>query len=255
MIYSAVSKDDYQKALKISRGHKVLCYSASQFEAYRKRGDPEVIGEALHRNKKEEIARLSAAGEELTVSAYHGHSRLLYREAGFLCVGEDQYVALLKSRLPFFLWLLLAMLLVIGIVALVSWYLTDHTPVPTPYNPLPVEDSRSEPLEDGLDTATSPQDGGAVSLSYSLDADLSLSSGEIGIYTSQPDYSNIQANFTTVDANTDTETDITADGLSLSAGSTASAKVWLSGDVYFEQLPESFVPGTCTISFETIISK
>lgn len=188
ILYSSVSKEKYDKKIKLSRKITVPCYTVKEFDEYKKKNDTRVVGEALLKNKKEEIARLQLDDTELIVSEYKGHKRLLYKEVGFVHVGGTEYVALLKSRLPFWLMLLTILLLALLLAGLLSWYFS-RVPVIGPYNPLPVEDPKAEEIPDDDGTPVE-QDGGAVSLVYSLDAQLNLSTGKIEIYFQNPGTSN-----------------------------------------------------------------
>lgn len=183
--------NDYDQKLKLKKQH-VHCYSKGLLKKRYSDKDFQVVGEAKSQNRKEAVAELVIGGETLTVSEAGGHSRLLNRTAGYFHVGGDDYVAILKSRIPFLL-LLFALLagLAAGIAVLVHLLAGPTAPVIDPYHPLPAPDPNVEPIEkDNSSKADPGNGGGSVSMIYTLTAGLSLSDNSISMYFKNPNASN-----------------------------------------------------------------
>lgn len=193
MIYNRILKQDYDEHYKIGKNEKFLCYSKKQLERlYPNSEDYKIVGETVKANKKEKIAELLVKeNETYIVSAYGEHNNVLFKTAGYVCVGENKYVALLQSRLAFLLILLLLLVAIVVAVVLIVGLLMRSTPAFEPDHPLPDPDPYVEEIEkDDTDKVESEGGGGSVSMIYTLAADLSLSSGNINIYFMNPNASN-----------------------------------------------------------------
>jgi hypothetical protein len=81
-----------------SGGHQIKCYTKKQMKSLYPGQDYKVVAEHAPGSKKQPIGVLES-GKRRPVYRYKSHSRLAYREYGFAAVGEDSYVALLKSAL------------------------------------------------------------------------------------------------------------------------------------------------------------
>lgn len=187
MIYKNRMTHDHDKTIQY-QSQDVYCYSKKQLDKLYPNGGYKILGEAKANNKKDEIARLllNKSDDELIISEEGSHSALLYKSAGYVCVGDDEYVALLKSRL--FLILLLGGL---GLLALLIYLLIPRGPlVIDPDHPLPEKDPYVEVMGDDLtEKAEVDEGGGSVSMIYTLEAKAALSSGEVTIYFKNPNAS------------------------------------------------------------------
>lgn len=113
MKYNIIKKPDQDARVKL--GSMTLhCYSAKKIKELYPDDNYTVVGEVKTGSGKQKIGELSTG---YAVSQRGAHSRTSNREAGFLCVGEDTYVVVLRSRvLP---WLLLGIALLAIILLLV----------------------------------------------------------------------------------------------------------------------------------------
>jgi hypothetical protein len=141
---------------------------------------------------KEEIAALNVWRSKFIVSKLEDNSKVLYKKAGFVAVGPDQYVVLLKHRFAFLFWFL-GLLLGLGVAAVLLWSALFSKPEPEiidPDHPLPTEDINAETLPDEGDAVISEEGGGSVSMIYTLSVNASLSSGTAQIDFRNPSVSN-----------------------------------------------------------------
>lgn len=187
MRYSVAMMSDYDQKVKIGK-EKVFCYSKKQLEKAYPDGNYQIVGETKNKNKKKIISQLRLRNNEFDVCEVGSHSGLLHRRAGYVHVGGDYYIALLKPRWPFLL-ILLGLLLLLGLT--VNVLLTPREPVEiTPDHPAPVIDPNSALIEDDdSQKADAPEGGGSLSMIYTLEAKLTLSTGEIEIYFQNPNSS------------------------------------------------------------------
>ncbi len=185
--------EDYNRRIKLGK-NKISCYSKKGLERkYPNKGyylygeTTGAFDEKKHKNKHCELAEYD---EKLTlaVSPYRSNSRASYKEAGYLSTGNDRYVVLLKSRLPLFIHL--AVFLIVLICAAVALHYMTLPPTPPP-EPPPTVAPEKDPGAIKLPDDTPPAEGsGTLSLSYILKAKVSESTGEIGMYVSNPAKSN-----------------------------------------------------------------
>ena len=82
-----------------SGGHQIKCYTKKQMKSLYPGQDFKVTAEYLPGSKQQPVGILEGKRNR-PLFGYKTHSRVLYREQGFLAVGEDSYVVLLKSALP-----------------------------------------------------------------------------------------------------------------------------------------------------------
>lgn len=206
MEYKIVPHSDYDRKVKIEK-QNIFCYSKKQLEKLYPNGDFRLIGETRAHNRKDSIGELplydtsvrnNPAGgaqngeKRLTVSETGGHSKILNRRAGFVHVGNDDYIVLLKSRIPFFIWLFyLGLGLAAGIILIAYLLKTPAKPAIEPLHPLPSEDTQAQPIDgDNTSKASSPEGGGTVSMTYTLNAEISLKADKISMYFKNPNASN-----------------------------------------------------------------
>ena len=156
-----------------------------------------ILGETKQKNKKDEIAVLNVWRSKFIVSALEENSKILFRKAGFVCVGPDQYVVVLKNRFAFLFWLF-GLLVGLGIAGLLLWTAMNINKDPEiidPDHPLPTEDANADPIPEGEpgsigDAIVSPKGGGSVSMIYTLSAEVNLSTGDVTISFRNPTESN-----------------------------------------------------------------
>ena len=192
MHYKAILTHDHDQKVKLGQ-EEILCYSAKQLKKLYPNGGYHVAGETRAGNKKEAVADFMAGQTTFKVSKEGTFNHVTNRCAGYVKVGEDQYLALYKSRLPFLLAL-------IALIALLAFLLSvliagPDVPVVTPDHPLPEVDQNAvaidpeSPLEDEHKEQPAGKDeegGGAVSMIYTLEADVSIASGDIAMYFKNP---------------------------------------------------------------------
>ena len=109
----------------------------------------------------------------------------LYIQKGFLSVGSDEYVVLLNNRIIF------VILTLLGIALLISLIFNFSKKI---FNPIPVLDPNINKIENeqGNQQPEADDEGGSVSLAYTLKADLSLNTGNIAMFFENPSESNQQ---------------------------------------------------------------
>lgn len=186
-LYRIQTTTDHDQKVKVEK-QDIFCYSQKQLDKLYPDGGYHILGETRRNRKKGLLAQLQAGDKCLDVSEYKEHSRILNRVAGFVRVGGDTYIALLKSRWLFLL-LLLGLLLLLSLS--VSLLLKPQEPVEvTPDHPAPVIDPNSALIEDDdSQKADVAEGGGSLSMIYTLEAELTLSTGEIEIYFKNPNAS------------------------------------------------------------------
>ncbi|NLT98443.1 MAG: hypothetical protein GXW96_09900, partial [Christensenellaceae bacterium] len=81
-----------------SGGHQIKCYTKKQMKSLYPDGGYKVLAEHAAGSRHKPTGMLDS-GKRRPVYAYRSHSRLLYREYGYVAVGEDSYVVLLKNAL------------------------------------------------------------------------------------------------------------------------------------------------------------
>lgn len=193
-----IFKQDYDEKYKIDKENKVFCYSKKQLKKLHPNEDYTIIGEAKKNNKKDQIATLVFDDTTLIVSELDENSKIIYSRSKFVCVGENQYIVLLENRIPFIfilfgllLGILLTYTLLFNIEGLIKFLTGNNIPVVNPDHPLPDIDPVVEFLEnDNSEKAESEDGGGSVSMIYTLESELSLSTGKVDMYFANPNASN-----------------------------------------------------------------
>ena len=193
MRYTYEFRQDYDDKFKYHKDD-IFCYSKKKMRKLHPDGAYNVIGEIDEHNRKEEKDQDELSmGSRIYKSAPLGkHSSFCYRKIGYVSVGDDKYVLVLESRVPFLivLFLLLGALIAAG---LTTYFLVVNpdTSIVRPVNPLPKPDENTVPIEDDDSTKTPNESGGgSVTLVYNLDAELHLSTGKIKIFYANPNSSN-----------------------------------------------------------------
>ncbi len=191
MEFQILPHNDYDRKVKIEK-QKFFCFSKKLLKRKYPNDDFHLVGETRAHNRKRAVGKLPFGEKVFVVSGVGEHSKILNRTAGYVHVGEDDYIVLLKSRIPFLLWLffLLLGIAAAGILLFRLWQ-GPKAPAIDPYHPLPEEDSQAESIQDDhSQKAQSEKGGGSVSMIYTLKADLSLSGGSISMHFKNPGASN-----------------------------------------------------------------
>ncbi len=197
---------DYGHKVKLNN-KEILCYSKDQLKEKYPENNFVLIGEtkSLEEESKQNRDAISARYSSsiiLSVDKYRKNSRLFYKEAGFLSTGKNCYIAVLKSRIPFWLHLFSGIIF-LGVLLLLLLLPREAPPDPPrppdtdPYIqtiPPPVTepspDTTDPPDTDYPPTTDTPDTdasgGGSVSMTYVLIAKTSLSTKEVGIYFANP---------------------------------------------------------------------
>ena len=192
LVYRHITREDYDQTIKLE-GTKIQCYSKDQMDKLYPNGEYILVGETKRKNKKTEIAALNVWRSRFSVSTPGDNSKIFYRKAGYVNVGQDQYVVLLKHRFAFLIWFFGLLLGVALAILLLIAALRDKDPtIIDPDHPLPTEDPNAQtvPDEGHEHKAESADGGGSVSMIYTLSVELQLSTGEADIYFRNPGVSN-----------------------------------------------------------------
>ena len=170
MKYKVLQLSDYNKKIKIN-GETYYGYSEKELEKHYPENDYTVIGELKRNGKKKKIGELYT-GE--VISRLDSHSRIFNRKEGYLCVGQDRYIVVLRFRLLLFLLFLLGVLL-IGLMLL----LTKLTP-----------ESDIEPIKNDTTVKKEVNEGdGSVTMVWTLDAEADLSEKKVDVHFQNPNAS------------------------------------------------------------------
>lgn len=185
---NAQNRDNYD--IKYSVNEKeILCYSKSELEKQYPEKNYVIIGETFENNKKEGIATVMLGGKLLTVSEPGKNFKPFVRRIGYIEVGKNAYLALLKSQKAF---ALLCSALISGICAMTALTLVIWlgTPSKKPDFILPPEDAQAAAIKNDHSQKKKSNGGGSVSLGYSLEAHADLISKEVTIFLQNPNASN-----------------------------------------------------------------
>ncbi len=188
MNYIVQMQDGYDKKLKI-QGGEITCYSKDALKKQYENGGYKILGETkkLLKIKNKDKKQYAFYEDELLlqVEKPHTYSRLLYRKVGYLNVGDDNYITVLKSRILLLLFsFLLALLTTLGIIFILQGEPTG--------NKLPSLDPYVEPLPPTQEEDNETEVGGghSVNLTYVLKANVSLKTSAVGVYFGNPAKSN-----------------------------------------------------------------
>ena len=195
MIYREIRAHDQKLKVKLEN-HEFSCFSKKELSNIHPEDNYTVVGEVIKNNKKRAIADFIAGEKTFKVSRYGKNGRVLNKEAGFVKVGENEYIAVLKSRIPFLLILAALGIILLLLLAMLLQPEGDDMPVINPNNPLPPQDQNAviidpnAPLPEDKDEEELPPDvepgGGSLSMIYTLEAEISLSNGNISLYFMNP---------------------------------------------------------------------
>ncbi len=191
--YNIILLPEYDKKLKL-KDQDFLAFSKKKLDKIYKNKNYVVIGEVKKEKPQDDTDLLIIGEEKYSVIRQGKHSKLFNRKAGFVCVGGDNYIAVLKSRIPFLI-LLFGLLagIGVGIALLINMLTGSDVPVIAPNHPLPDVDSDIEDIEDDNSGAANnniSEGGGSVSMIYSLNAEIDLTDSDIDILFKNPSKSN-----------------------------------------------------------------
>ncbi len=206
--FQFVLKNDYDEKLNI--GSKTFfSYSTKKFnKLYRSANEYELLGAAKADGNNEIGILVMGTGCSLKVFKSDDVNKLLFRKVGYAAVGENQYILIFKSRIPFLIIFLLLIAAVIpvwlGIRSIINnssepvgQTETSETEIISvaPDFPLPEKDENLEEVASNVDSKSSKPSNdtdvvGSASMSYTLAADVSLSSGSIAMMFENPSESN-----------------------------------------------------------------
>lgn len=218
--FNHILKTDYDKRVKLGKEY-VFCYSKKKIkELYPSGAGYSLSGEAhlgtgksqdkFDEKQRKRLERLKESGkahaEQQTLKTgdlrIGGHvlgvypkdtnAGFLSKSNGYVAVGENQFISIHSSRVPFLITVGAISAAIIAAVAIILALITAPAPPapPAPDNPLPVIDPNVVPNEDDTSEKTPINGGGSVSPIYTLSADVSLVTDTAKIYYQNPNASN-----------------------------------------------------------------
>lgn len=101
--------NNYDSKYKV-KDRNIACFSGSKMKDMHPDGNFNVIGETILNNKKDKIGEIELGKEVLNISKEGKHSKLLFKEDGYILDESGGYIKLLKRRW-LLLWLLIGFLL------------------------------------------------------------------------------------------------------------------------------------------------
>ena len=146
-----------------SGGHQIKCYTKKQMKSLYPVQDFERVGEFAPGSKMNPIGVLEGKRRR-PLYPYKAHSRLLYYEQGYVAVGEDRYVALLKSALPARLGILAACLVLLAAAVVFALNMDKGQEVASVPDEQVAQGGQQPELEEGAVDweGVKPQDTGGV---------------------------------------------------------------------------------------------
>lgn len=215
-IFNHILKTDYDKRVKLGEGY-VFCYSKKKMKELYPEGEGySLAGEArlgtgqtqdkFDEKQRKRLEKLKESGkadkEKTTLKTgdlrVGGHvlgiypqgtnAEFLSKSDGFVAVGENSFVTLHSSRVPFLAAVAGICAAIVAAIIIIVMLLSNP---PVPDNPLPVIDPNLTPIEDDTSEKVSSEDGGgSVSLIYTKNADVNLATETAKIYYKNPNSSN-----------------------------------------------------------------
>lgn len=174
--YYIQNANDYDVEIRLGNDHSIFYgYSKKKIKKIYSKEGYIVAGEVKRNSDKKKIGEL-ATGD--VVSQTGAHSSLFHRTEGYLCIGRDTYIAVLRTRI------LLPLLLFFGALLMVMtlFWSGKHIFI-QPGETIPA----IGPI-DG-DTTTKPvveEGGGSVTMVWSLDAEVNLSKRTVEVLFQNP---------------------------------------------------------------------
>lgn len=229
--YSYRFNQDYDKQLNVG-AKRLRCYSKEKLSELYPEGNYSIVGEMKCAAKKQDeqkkkkkskrtpIGRTDIENTIFEVFSIRTFGSFLNKEVGYVCVGEDKFLIVMQSRVPFiaaFSPMALAISACIVIILLLLLGQNNLRDEGT-YHPLPSIDPNIEVIEPAVTTTVSggtsdaPADptvttaassdpdtpaqntpengGGAVSIIYTMTASYNEGDDEISVYFKNPKKSN-----------------------------------------------------------------
>ncbi|MBR2336123.1 MAG: hypothetical protein IKA62_07880 [Clostridia bacterium] len=217
--FNHILKTDYDKRVKLGKEY-VFCYSKKKIkELYPSGAGYSLSGEAhlgtgkaqdkFDEKQRKRLERLKESGkahaEQQTLKTgdlrIGGHvlgvypkdtnAGFLSKSNGYVAVGENQFISIHSSRVPFLITVGAISAAIIAAVAIILALITAPAPPapPAPDNPLPVIDPNVVPNEDDTSEKKPIDSGGSVSLIYTKKAELNLTAEIAKIYYKNPNSS------------------------------------------------------------------
>jgi len=97
LVYIGEERKHYRNTFKLSDKQQVKCLSKKQVKILYPDKEFRAVAEYAPGDKKSPAGVLVYENSKFNLSQYRTHSRVTYREKGFLSVGGDNFVALLKK--------------------------------------------------------------------------------------------------------------------------------------------------------------
>ena len=197
--FGHVFRNDSDKRVKIG-GQYVFCYSPKKMKELYPNGEFTMMGEAKTKKKEpkppkegqepkppkvEKIAELNIGGQNLDVNPVPEKKEFFYKTAGYVCIGEKNYIALKSSWLPFAAMIAGMVALLALIIALILLLLLNPKTL-TPDHPMPETDKHAVDAGETGDKIATEAGGGGLAISYTLNAKVDLSKKEIDVYYRNP---------------------------------------------------------------------
>lgn len=99
VVYNGKDNKRYGEKYKLGE-QQIKCYSKKQLNILYPNKDYKLVGEYAPSSNKSPVGRLEYKENKLILSKLKTHSRVAYCEKGYLGVGEDSFVVLLKNAIP-----------------------------------------------------------------------------------------------------------------------------------------------------------
>ena len=204
--FQFVLKNDYDEKLKINN-KTFFSYSPKKFnKLYKSKGEYELLGAAKSDGRNEIGTLIMSSGYWLKVFNEDDINKVIFRKVGYAAVGEDQYIIIYKSRIPFLILFILLIAAVILAVFGIGKLLSTDKPGGQrkgpdqeivsikPDFPLPEKDPNLEEVPTNVNgqgnKKENPDVVGSASMSYTLSADVSLSTSNVEMLFENPSDSN-----------------------------------------------------------------
>lgn len=100
VVYYGEDNNRYGTTYKLDSNQQIKCYSKKQLKILYPNRDYKLVGEYTPGSKKSQAGSLEYKNRKFNLSQLRTHSRAAYSEKGFLGVGEDSFVVLIKNALP-----------------------------------------------------------------------------------------------------------------------------------------------------------
>ena len=219
--FNHILKTDYDKRVKLGDEY-VFCYSKKKIkalypngsgyslsgEAYLGTGQTQDKFDEKQRKRLEKLKESGKAGAEqetlrtgdlrigghvLGVYPQNTNAKILSKNSGYVAVGDNQFITIHSSRVPFLVTVGgISAAIITAVIVILSLLNAPAPPAPpAPENPLPVIDPNVVPNEDDTSEKTPLEGGGgSVSLIYTKKAEIDLATEKATIYYKNPNSSN-----------------------------------------------------------------